>query len=384
MRICAIICEFNPFHNGHKYLMDKARELTGADAILCIMSGSFTQRGEMCVLDKYVRARHAILGGADCVIQLPAPFAVAPAEIFAKGAIKILSAIPEVNAIAFGCESGTAQDFVNAANMVMTENSVFKDILSRMLAEGESFIKSYTTAFEACGGNSDILSRPNNVLGFEYTKSILRYQANIGILPITRIGSEYNDPVLKNNFSSATAIRKNLRNEMVKYNMPEFVYPDLQDCTDDCSEFENMLRFSLFTSKHDELSSVYGCTEGLENKLKALENDRYADIIEKSTSKRYTSARIRRILCANMLGLRKDEIEKFFKASLYIRPLAVRSEMANEMLSALASSVYPIVTKPNSNNLSYEAKDCFELDLFEYAAYNHINHTNNKDYTLIV
>ena len=384
MRICAIICEFNPFHNGHKYLLDKAKELTGADAILCIMSGSFTQRGEMCVLDKYVRARHAILGGADCVIQLPAPFAVAPAEIFAKGAIKILSAIPEVTAIAFGCESGTAQDFVNAANMVMTENSVFKDILQRMLAEGESFIKSYTAAFEACGGNSDILSRPNNVLGFEYTKSILRFQANIGILPITRVGAEYNDPVLKNNFSSATAIRKNLRNENVRFNLPDFVYPDLQDCTDDSSEFESMMRFSLFTSKHADLSAVYGCSEGLENKLKALENEKYSDIIEKSTSKRYTSARIRRILCANMLGLHKDEIEKFFKASLYVRPLAVRSERANEMLSALASSVYPIVTKPISNNLSYEAKDCFEKDLFEYAAYNHINHTNNKDYTIIV
>ena len=96
MKILAIICEFNPFHNGHRYLLEKAKKLSGADAVLCIMSGNFTQRGEICVLDKYTRAKHAILGGADCVIQLPAPFAVAPAEIFAKGAIKILSSIPEV------------------------------------------------------------------------------------------------------------------------------------------------------------------------------------------------------------------------------------------------------------------------------------------------
>lgn len=382
MKICAIICEFNPFHNGHKYLIDQAKAYSGADAVLCIMSGSFTQRGEMCVLDKYTRARHAIAGGADCVIQLPAPFAVAPAEIFAKGAIKILSAIPEVTTLAFGCESGTAQDFIDAANLVSNENALFKNILSRMLAEGESFIKSYTAAFEACGGNSNILSKPNNVLGFEYTKSIIRCKSTMSILPITRVGSEYNDTELHGNFSSATAIRKNLKNDLVKYNLPEFVHPDLSSCTNDTTEFENMLRFSLFTSKNSKLNAVYGCTEGLENKLKSLENGRYADIIANCTSKRYTSARIRRILCANMLEL--YNCDKYFNANLYIRPLAVRRDRTDEILSSLASSTYPIVTKPNSNSLAGEARECFEKDLYEYAVYNHINHTNNKDYTLLV
>ena len=94
MKTYGIICEYNPFHNGHKFLIEKAKEITECDAVLCIMSGNFTQRGEMCIADKYTRAKHAVLGGADCVIQLPSPFAVAPAEIFASGAIKILSSIP--------------------------------------------------------------------------------------------------------------------------------------------------------------------------------------------------------------------------------------------------------------------------------------------------
>ena len=115
MNFCAIICEFNPFHNGHKYILEQARRLSGCDGVLCIMSGSFTQRGEACVFDKYTRARHAVLSGADCVIQLPAPFAVAPAEIFASGAIKILSPIPQVKPLEFGCEDGEKKLFTNSA-----------------------------------------------------------------------------------------------------------------------------------------------------------------------------------------------------------------------------------------------------------------------------
>ena len=105
MEICGIICEFNPFHNGHKYLLERAREITLCDYLICVMSGNFTQRGEICVLDKYTRAKHAILGGADCVLELPAAFSVAPAEIFARGAVKLLAAVPHLNSIAFGSEN---------------------------------------------------------------------------------------------------------------------------------------------------------------------------------------------------------------------------------------------------------------------------------------
>ena len=210
MKILAIICELNPFHNGHKYLIEKAKEMTGCGAVLCIMSGNFTQRGDMCIADKYARAKHAIFGGADLVIQLPSPFAVAPAEIFAKGAIKILSAIPEVTTLAFGCESGNKQDFINSAKLLIGENEKFKSVLNEKLATGESYVKSYSCAFEACAGKKDLLSKPNNILALEYTKAILRTNANMNILPIKRIGADYNDGELKENFSSASAIRKNL------------------------------------------------------------------------------------------------------------------------------------------------------------------------------
>ncbi|MDE7440156.1 MAG: nucleotidyltransferase family protein, partial [Clostridia bacterium] len=331
MKILAIICEFNPFHNGHKYLIEEAKNMTDCDAVLCIMSGDFTQRGEMCIADKYTRAKHAVYGGADCVIQLPASFAVAPAEIFAKGAIKILSAIPEVTSLAFGCESGNKKGFLSSAKLLINETDKFKSILNEKLANGESYIKSYSAAYEACGGTDGLLNKPNNILALEYTKAILRLNSNIDIFPIKRIGASYNDGELKENFSSASAIRQNLTNQKVKFNLPDFVYGDIKNTSND-NQFENFLRNKMFWSSTNCLSRVYGGGEGLENKLKSLENEPLASIIEKATSKRYSSSRIRRMLCAHALGLYQDDCEKYLSDDLYIKPLAVKKRGAGELL----------------------------------------------------
>ena len=383
MKILAIICEFNPFHNGHKYILEKAKRLSGADFVLCIMSGNFTQRGEMCIFDKYSRAKHAVLSGADCVIQLPSPFAVAPAEIFAKGAIKILSSIPEVNYLAFGCESGDKQSFINAASLLADETDTFKSKLNEMLADGQSYIKSYATAFEACGGDGRIISNPNNILGLEYTKAIIKANATIEILPIKRIGSGYSDCDLKENYSSASAIRKNINCSEIKNNLPDFVFEDLINANN-TSEFDGTLRNSLFRASAESLTRIYGCGEGLENKLKSLENLPLDKIIEKATSKRYSSSRIRRILCANALELYQDDCEKFLSGDLYIKPLAVKKELADIILSSLAKSTYPVVTGIDTQNLTPNAKECFEKDRKEFAQYNFLTHSDKKDYMIIV
>ena len=110
MKICGVICEYNPFHNGHKYMLDRVREQSGCDLLLCIMSGNFTQRGEPAVLDKITRAEHAVRGGADAVIELPAAFAVSPAELFAKGAVKLLTSLPSFSCLEYGVESGSAEN----------------------------------------------------------------------------------------------------------------------------------------------------------------------------------------------------------------------------------------------------------------------------------
>lgn len=383
MKILAIICEFNPFHNGHKYLIEKAKEITECDAVLCIMSGSFTQRGEMCIADKYTRAKHAVLGGTDCVIQLPSPFAVAPAEIFASGAIKILSSIPEVKFIAFGAESDNKHEFINSAGLLIAESDKFKDILKENLSKGESYIKSYASSFVACGGNDGLLNEPNNILGLEYTKALLRLNADIDILPVKRKGANYNDNEIKENYSSASAIRQNLNCDKVKNNLPEYVYADIRNSLQN-GEFESVLRHCLFKADECDLKRIYGCGEGLENKLKSLELLPIDEIIKNTTSKRYSSSRIKRILCANMLELYRDDCENFLKADLYIKPLAVKKQCADEILSSLARSNFPVVTGIDAEKLNPTAKECFEKDRREFNLFNFLTHSDKKDYMFLV
>lgn len=382
MKILAIICEFNPFHSGHEYLIEQAKRMSGCDAVLCIMSGNFTQRGEMCINGKYIRAKHAILGGADCVIQLPAPFAVAPAEIFASGAVKILSAIPDIKYLAFGCENADL-DYYKNAEISLNESENFKTLLQNGLNEGDSYVKSYSRAFSSCGGDVRIVRQPNNVLGLEYVKSILKLNSKIKILPIQRIGGNFSDGTVYENYSSAFAIRNGLNNEKVKKCVPEFVLNDLPKQFE-TNEYENYLRYVLFNSGKSELKRIYGCGEGLENKLKSLENMPFGDIIRHTTSKRYSSSRIRRILCANALELYRDDCEKYLSANLYIKPLAVKRLAADKILSALSKSKYPVVTGIDTENLNTTAKECFEQDRKEFEMYNFLTHSDNKDYMVII
>lgn len=384
MKICAIICEFNPFHNGHKYLLERAREISGCDKILCIMSGSFTQRGEMCIFDKYTRAEHAILGGADCVIELPTAFAVAPAEIFAKGAIKILSSIPEVTSIAFGCESGDKQDFLKAVKILKNESDKFKNVLTKKLDEGESYIKSYTCAFESCGGDVNLLSSPNNVLGLEYAKAL--DGLDIDVYPIKRLGSNYNDTALKENFSSASAIRQNLTSSVLKTNVPPYVYKSLKKAKDVTSLANEAMRQRLFFTSANDLKRVYGCTEGLENKLKSLMYESFDNIIAGATSKRYSSARIKRILCANMLGLYADASAAYLNEQSYIKVLAVKAEGKDEIMSSVSKSIFPVIADGSANiiKLSETAHKCYLKDVFAHKLRSFILKTSNIGDSMIL
>lgn len=385
MKICAIICEFNPFHNGHKYLLEQAKKLSGCDAVLCIMSGWFTQRGEIAVLSAYERAKHAVSCGADCVLELPAAFSVAPAEVFARGAVKILSSIPSVTHIAFGCEESNAGDFENAAKILLKESDAFKSTLLENLARGESYVKSYSAAFENDGGNKDFLSKPNNILGTEYTKCILRAGADIKILPIKRIGADYNDGEIKENYSSASAIRRNLNSPLIKNNVPECVFESLDRISSERERYNLFLKLILSRTPPETLKKVYGCREGLENSLKNLENLPFEEIIERATSKRYSSSRIQRILCANFLRLYKSDCESFLKGKLYISPLAVKKESADRILAGLAQSRYPVITCGSDlHKLSKTALKCKNLDDFARLQWQQITETKCCNKLVIV
>lgn len=369
MKICVIICEFNPFHNGHAYLISRAKEVSDCDAAACVMSGAFTQRGEICALDPYTRARHAVLGGADAVFALPTHFSVAPAEIFARGAVKIAAAIPNACALVFGCESGSAADFMRAAEILVGEDGKFKRILNERLDDGESYIRSLCAAFSECGGDKNLLSSPNNILGVEYAKAILRSGAALKLVPVKRAGAGYSDTTLGDGFSSAAAIRANPTSPLVKKNMPPYAYTDFAAAKACGEKFRAFEEYALIAADKADLKRVYGCGEGLENKLKEVAADGYEGIISECTGKRYTASRISRILCANALKLYADDAEEIYAAQPILKPLAVKNGIADGIFAAAADCGTAVLTRERQTaDFSAAQKKCLEAELFCYRA----------------
>lgn len=257
------------------------------------MSGNFTQRGEIAVMDKYTRSKHAVLSGADCVIELPAVFSTASAEFFARGAIKILSEIPDVHTLAFGCENDDAALIQNTAELIANEPKSFKKSIKEKLKSGISFVKARNeTLSEINGVDSSVLSSPTNILALEYSKAIAYYSADIRLLPIKRIGADHNDRNLKQAYSSASSIRENfsLRDsrtvKTLKSVMPEYVFNDLKNVQN--NNFKELALYSMMLHSADELKGILDCTEGLENRFKALLKDThsYDELINKMTEQK--------------------------------------------------------------------------------------------------
>ena len=366
MKFCAVICEYNPFHNGHFYQLQEAKKRSGADAVLCLMSGNFVQRGEAAVLDKFTRAKHAVLAGADIVVELPTLFATSNAELFAKGAISILSSIPSVSTLSFGAENADKAAFMLSARYLNNEPKEVSAKIKENIALGASYAKARANAW-AGFLPIDLLCSPNNILGLEYTRAILERNVNIDILPITRVGSGYKDEKMQENFSSASAIRAALeKGEDFSKNLPDFV----KDCLPNSLEnkLDTLEKYAILSKPIEEIAKVCDCTEGLEYAFKkaAQQNGTLAETL---TSARYTSSRIRRIALQNLLNIEEELIRKALQSPLYLRVLAVKKERS-DLLSALANAEIPIIARAHDENaLQGTAKAVFETDIFAEKTY---------------
>ncbi len=366
MKICAIICEYNPFHNGHLYQLNKAREISGADAVVCIMSGNFVQRGEAAIMEKHVRAQHAVTAGADVVLELPTPFATATAELFAKGAIHLLSSIPAIQTLCFGAETAQKTTFLLAAKYLNDEPAEVSAQIKQSVQSGQSYAKARAQAF-AGFIPFDLLTSPNNILGVEYTKAILAKGANIDILPIQRMGADYTDKTARANFSSASAIREQLANaEVLQSNLPPYVLKDLPLTAE--NNLELLEKHAILSRSLEDIARVCDCTEGLENAFKnaALSP---ASFTQTLTSARYTASRIRRIALQNLLHIDKKLIFDSLNNPLYLRVLACKKER-NDVLSALSESKLPLLIRAHDEDtLSNEAKACYLADVYAEEIY---------------
>ena len=361
MKICAIICEYNPFHNGHKYHIEQAKALSNADYVVCIMSGNFVQRGEAAIMEKHLRAKHALSNGADAVIELPVHFSTSNAELFAKGAIKLINAIPNVTHLCFGSESGTTEEFLSAAKILNNEPIEVSKKIKELSQNGFSYAKARHEAFSSYI-NSDLMLSPNNLLGIEYTRALLSSNSNIQILPIQRIGAGYSELETKENYSSASAMRKAILEKNIsalKSNLPKAVYNDLDEFVN--INLTALERYAVLSTTKEELAQALDCTEGLENAfINAAINE--TDLITALTSARYTSSRIRRIALQNLLKIREHEIREALRASLFLRVLGVKNR---DILSTLGKSSYPLIVK-NSDTKKLEgvAKQVFLTNEF--------------------
>lgn len=389
MKICTTIAEYNPLHLGHIKHINYIKNTLGAEKLIVLMSGNFCQRGQMCVLSKFTRARQAIIAGADMVIELPTVFANGNAETFALGGISIINSLNVADGFCFGVESGDKKDFIGLANTLNNESGEFKKTLKTYLEQGISLAKAkWLTVKDLYGDiNQDLMQLPNNILGIEYTKALLKANSPIELFPMIREGY-HNDTMLKKGITSASSIRECLKagkKSKIKKNVPSFVYRDL---TTYPFGIDKLIMTKVLTEKEENMKLLPDCTEGLENRIKALSKDSLTveELVNKVTTKRYTSSRIRRILVSNLLGITEDLKKECLSKPLYAKILAVNSQ-SKDLISLISSkSDIPILTrKSDAEQLRKTAKKCFEIDCLAQDIFNLATDTKeNENYMVIV
>ena len=350
MKTMAIICEYNPFHNGHKYQLTHHKEVLGADAVICLMSGSFVQRGAPAIYDKWTRARDAVSNGADLVIELPVVYSAQSAQRFAAGAVKLLDKLGVVDYLSFGSECGNIDALKCAADVI---NSVeFKTLLEEQLkTTGFSYPAARAQILRDRYSNIDerLISSSNNILSLEYINALA--ELNSSIEPKT---------LLRNfDFPSASEIRDKIHNNE---NVDGLVPTEVRTIYD-TKAYDNLVLYHFRKERFEALQQICDMAEGLENKFKKASqiSTTCEELAESVKSKRYTRTRIDRICVNSLLGIKDYHTEL---NPQYARILAFNSR-GQELLAKMKKvSEIPIITKVADAKLDTEEyKIMLEKDL---------------------
>lgn len=347
MRTAGIICEYNPFHFGHRYQIQKTREALGEDtAIVCMMSGNYVQRGEPAVFDKWTRAAAAVQGGADLVLELPITAAVNAAGYFAAGAVKYLELLGCVDHLSFGSECGDLEKLKTTARILNFPE--FEMELREQLSTGVSYAAARTLALEQLGGDAEILRTPNNALGIEYLRALDALNCSMESLTVLR------DMTL----ASAGSIRESMEKTAWKRNIPETdLYENAAMHTIKNGERAMLAVLRTLPDSAFERMAFEG--EGLWSKvMKACRRENsLEDIIMACKSKRYAHSRLRRILLCLFLGL---DGEKMAMEAPYLRVLAFNDRGREVLRRAGEAERIPLVS--GAIPRTEEAKAYFELE----------------------
>ncbi len=409
MNVTGIIAEYNPFHSGHAYHIEEARRRTGADFIVVAMSGDFVQRGGPALFDKYTRAHMALLGGADLVLELPSAFACSSAEEFAACGVALLDRIGITDCLCFGSEHGDTSVLLKGAEALEQESSVFSRLLQNELKTGATFPAARLAALKAIYSGSqdaeflDSLSAPNNILGLEYCKAILRQNASLMPVAILRKGDGYHDAISgvgedsgqkPLTFASATGIRTALFQQF-PYGLPERSDADascrfpalsfLPETVRDLfcqskplwpEDFSSLLNGKILelSQAEDRGAAEFGKISDISSDLAlrlsrlALDITGWEDRIAQLKTRQYTYTRINRAFTKILLGIAKEPIAawKDLGYAPYARILGFNKGAAPLFAELKKSSRIPLITKPAAafSCLSGPALEEFQKDLY--------------------
>lgn len=319
MKFCAIICEYNPLHKMHERHIAFAREVSGCDFLICLMSGNFVQRGQPAVLDRFTRAKHALYAGADIVIELPLASALSAADDFASGATRILQKIG-VESLSFGCESGDADYLKKCAEVRLSPE--FDQRVGLYLERGISYPSACGKAF----GDLNCASpeKPNDILAVGYMWQCGKLGYSPEFYPLKR-EEGYNDLAFSERASSSALRYAKREGEDYSSAVPDYVYRD-DDKWINLKDYEDFVYRFLRLKSAGELKDIYGVSEGLENRITSVRAVSYEDMFSMLKTKRYTESRIRRVLLNCVLGFTSDIMDEYKASEPYSRLLGMRKE----------------------------------------------------------
>lgn len=385
MKTVGLITEYNPFHNGHAYHIEKAKMLTGADRVIVVMSGDFVQRGAPAVMPKHLRAKSALLSGASLIIELPVCFATGSAEYFAQGSISLLNQLGCIDSICFGSECGDLHLLKEIAQILADEPIEYQIALKQALKEGASFPAARQEALNIYSDKySEILASPNNILGIEYLKALAKIHSKMEPFTIKRIGAGYHDMDIDGQFSSATAIRSDIYqladvnssseslplthiqtqvpsscHELMKKNY-QTRYPVKAD------DFSLLLKAKLLSETAGSLSHYLDMSPELANRILRLRNDylsfeQFCDLLK---TKELTRSRISRSFIHVLLGITNDWLTAMKAPAPYARILGFRRDHADLLGILKRTSDIPLITSPARAVLADTAYQMLELDIY--------------------
>lgn len=361
MKTIGIICELNPLHNGHKYLIDMARQKFGADYVLLVMSGDYTQRGTPSIVSKETRTKMALMAGADAVFELPVQYATGSAEYFASGAVSLLNSLGIVDHILFGTENGDIKEINEIASILNDEPEEYQKALQDNLKKGLNFASARDDALKKVTSlkNSSTLIGSNNILGIEYCRALMASSSSITPLTIKREGADYNEEKLSETFSSAAAIRNVLENSIdtinlktqLKGSIPEDILDILlseksYNCLDNYSDY---LHYKLLSERNQGFTSYADIHRDLSDKIinHLPEYTTISEFITLLKSKDLTYTRIQRSLLHILLNVKQETLDNLKNENypVYLRLLGFKKTSSALLALIRDNSEYPVISR---------------------------------------